>query len=176
LARRRIGGYKDEGYERNAAVLAILLLVFVLANPRPLVAAYLALAPDRYREQAASYSRTDAAPNDCMVAGCRDQRRYHAVSIGSLLWLKPWVSVVAGVLPAKSKSLQPIGLPLQLTKLSPNFFKIFFTQSAHERHCDLICGFEHKHRKEKSDDVNQDIYCFGAPTTLAFQPTGDWLE
>ena len=33
-------------------VLAILLLVFVLANPRPLVAAYLALAPDRYREQA----------------------------------------------------------------------------------------------------------------------------
>ncbi len=33
-------------------VLAVLLLVFVLANPRPLVAAYLALAPDRYREQA----------------------------------------------------------------------------------------------------------------------------
>src|SRR5207244_4223072 len=33
-------------------VFAILLLVFVLANPRPLVAAYLALAPDRYREQA----------------------------------------------------------------------------------------------------------------------------
>src|SRR6266481_6263543 len=33
-------------------VFAILLLVFVLANPRPLVAGYLALAPDRYREQA----------------------------------------------------------------------------------------------------------------------------
>ena len=33
-------------------VFAVLLLVFVLANPRPLVAAYLALAPDRYREQA----------------------------------------------------------------------------------------------------------------------------
>jgi predicted PurR-regulated permease PerM len=33
-------------------VLAILLLIFVLASPRPLVAAYLALAPDRYREQA----------------------------------------------------------------------------------------------------------------------------
>jgi predicted PurR-regulated permease PerM len=35
-----------------SAVLAILLLIFVLASPRPLVIAYLALAPDRYREQA----------------------------------------------------------------------------------------------------------------------------
>jgi predicted PurR-regulated permease PerM len=35
-----------------SSLLAILLLVFVLANPRPLVTAYLALAPDRYREQA----------------------------------------------------------------------------------------------------------------------------
>ena len=33
-------------------VFAVLLLVFALANPRPLVAAYLALAPDRYRAQA----------------------------------------------------------------------------------------------------------------------------
>src|SRR5205814_1066422 len=35
-----------------STVLALLLLVFVLANPRPLVAAYLALTPDRYREHA----------------------------------------------------------------------------------------------------------------------------
>jgi len=35
-----------------SAVFALLLLIFVLANPRPLVAGYLALAPDRYREQA----------------------------------------------------------------------------------------------------------------------------
>src|SRR5438045_6314760 len=33
-------------------VFAILLLVFVLANPRPLIAGYLALAPARYRYQA----------------------------------------------------------------------------------------------------------------------------
>jgi len=32
--------------------LAVLLLVFVLVNPQPLVVGYLALAPDRYREQA----------------------------------------------------------------------------------------------------------------------------
>src|SRR5262244_2631338 len=35
-----------------SALLAILLLVFVLASPRPLVAWYLALVPDRYRQQA----------------------------------------------------------------------------------------------------------------------------
>jgi putative permease len=35
-----------------SVVLAILLLIFTLASPRPLVTAYLALVPDRYREQA----------------------------------------------------------------------------------------------------------------------------
>jgi predicted PurR-regulated permease PerM len=35
-----------------SVVLAILLLIFVLASPRPLVVAYLALVPDPYREQA----------------------------------------------------------------------------------------------------------------------------
>ena len=58
-----------------SALLAILLLVFVLANPRPLVTAYLALAPDRYREQAHRYSRTNDATNDCMGARRRDQWR-----------------------------------------------------------------------------------------------------
>jgi predicted PurR-regulated permease PerM len=33
-------------------LLMLLLLVFVLVNPQPLVAGYLAVAPDRYREQA----------------------------------------------------------------------------------------------------------------------------
>jgi putative permease len=35
-----------------SAILALLLLVFVLINPQPLVTGYLALAPDRYREEA----------------------------------------------------------------------------------------------------------------------------
>jgi putative permease len=35
-----------------SVLFALLLLIFVLSNPRPLVAGYLALAPDRYREQA----------------------------------------------------------------------------------------------------------------------------
>jgi predicted PurR-regulated permease PerM len=33
-------------------LLLLLLLIFVLINPQPLVAGYLAIAPDRYREQA----------------------------------------------------------------------------------------------------------------------------
>jgi putative permease len=35
-----------------SALLAVLLLIFVLINPQPLVAGYLALAPDRYQEEA----------------------------------------------------------------------------------------------------------------------------
>src|SRR6266536_5043773 len=49
-------------------VFAILLLVFVLISPRPLVAAYLALAPDRYREQA---HRTLARMMRQMIAWAR---------------------------------------------------------------------------------------------------------
>jgi len=35
-----------------SVLLLLLLLIFVLINPQPLVAGYLAVAPDRYREQA----------------------------------------------------------------------------------------------------------------------------
>src|SRR5438477_227258 len=34
------------------SVLALLLLIFVLVNPQPLIAGYLALAPDRYHDKA----------------------------------------------------------------------------------------------------------------------------
>jgi putative permease len=68
-------------------VLAILLLVFVLANPRPLVAAYLALAPDGYREQA---HRTLARLMRQMTAWARGVAINGVItglSIGVLLWL-----------------------------------------------------------------------------------------
>ena len=70
-----------------SALLAILLLVFVLANPRPLVTAYLALAPDRYREQA---HRTLERMMRQMIAWARGvaiNGVITGVSIGSLLWL-----------------------------------------------------------------------------------------
>jgi predicted PurR-regulated permease PerM len=68
-------------------VFAILLLVFVLANPRPLVVAYLALAPDRYREQA---HRTLARMMRQMTAWARGVAINGVItglSIGVLLWL-----------------------------------------------------------------------------------------
>src|SRR5437762_5723801 len=68
-------------------VFAVLLLVFVLANPRPLVTAYLALVPDRYREQA---HRTLARLMRQMTAWARGvaiNGVITGVSIGSLLWL-----------------------------------------------------------------------------------------
>src|SRR5713101_9037064 len=70
-----------------SVVFAILLLIFVLANPRPLVAAYLALVPDRYREQA---HRTLARLMRQMTAWARGvaiNGVITGVSIGALLWL-----------------------------------------------------------------------------------------
>src|SRR6266498_4590164 len=70
-----------------SALLAILLLVFVLASPRPLVVAYLALAPDRYREQA---HRTLGRMMRQMIAWARGvaiNGFITGLSIGSLLWL-----------------------------------------------------------------------------------------
>src|SRR5213592_3384605 len=74
-------------------VFAVLLLVFVLASPRPLVAAYLALAPDRYRAQA---HRTLARLMRQMTAWARGVAINGVItglSIGVLLW-------VIGVQPA----------------------------------------------------------------------------
>jgi predicted PurR-regulated permease PerM len=68
-------------------VFAVLLLVFVLANPRPLVAAYLALAPDRHRAQA---HRTLARLMRQMTAWARGvaiNGIITGLSIGVLLWL-----------------------------------------------------------------------------------------
>jgi predicted PurR-regulated permease PerM len=70
-----------------SAVFALLLLIFVLANPRPLVAAYLALAPDRYREQT---HRTLARLTRQMIAWARGvaiNGIITGLSIGVLLWL-----------------------------------------------------------------------------------------
>src|SRR5881394_1531738 len=68
-------------------VLTVLLLVFVLASPRPLVAAYLARAPDRYRAQA---HRTLARLMRQMTAWARGVAINGVItgfSIGVLLWL-----------------------------------------------------------------------------------------
>ena len=70
-----------------SVALALLLLVFVLVNPQPLVVGYLALIPDRYREQA---RRTLARLMRQMIMWARGVAINGAitgVSIGTLLWL-----------------------------------------------------------------------------------------
>ena len=105
-------------------LFAILLLVFVLANPRPLVAAYLALAPDRYREQA---HRTLARLMRQMTAWARGVAINGVItglSIGVLLWLigvRP--ALIFGVFAFLGEFLPNIGaflvsIPILLVALS----------------------------------------------------------
>ena len=79
-----------------SVVFAILLLVFVLANPRPLVAAYLALVPDRYHEQAHRTLATNHATNDCLGAWRRHQWHHHR-SVHSVSLLADWRAARAHV-------------------------------------------------------------------------------
>jgi predicted PurR-regulated permease PerM len=105
-------------------VLAVLLLVFVLANPRPIVAAYLALTPDRYREQA---HRTLARLMRQMTAWARGVAINGVItglSIGVLLWLigvQP--ALIFGVFAFLGEFLPNIGaflvsIPILLVALS----------------------------------------------------------
>jgi predicted PurR-regulated permease PerM len=105
-------------------VFAVLLLVFVLTNPRPLVAAYLALAPDRYRAQA---HRTIARLMRQMTAWARGvaiNGFITGLSIGVLLWLigvQP--ALIFGVFAFLGEFLPNIGaflvaIPILLVALS----------------------------------------------------------
>jgi putative permease len=70
-----------------SVLVALLLLIFVLSNPAPLVAGYLALAPDRYRAQA---HRTLARLARQMMAWARGVAINGLVtgfSIGTGMWL-----------------------------------------------------------------------------------------
>jgi putative permease len=70
-----------------SVLLALLLLIFVLINPRPLVAGYLALAPDAYREEAhhtlaRMIRQMQAWARGVAINGC-----ITGISIGTGLWL-----------------------------------------------------------------------------------------
>ncbi len=105
-------------------VFAVLLLVFVLISPRPLVAAYLALAPVRYREQA---HRTLARLMRQMIAWARGvaiNGIITGLSIGVLLWLigvQP--ALIFGVFAFLGEFLPTVGaflvsIPILLVALS----------------------------------------------------------
>jgi predicted PurR-regulated permease PerM len=118
-------------------VFAILLLVFVLANPRPVVAAYLALAPDHYRDQA---HRTLARLMRQMTAWARGvviNGVITGVSIGALLWL-------IGVQPALI-----FGAFAFLGEFLPNigaFLVHSHSVGRAERGCDQILARPRRHR------------------------------
>jgi putative permease len=105
-------------------VFAILLLVFVLANPRPLVAAYLALAPDRYREQAHRALQRLMRQMTAWARGVAINGVITGLSIGLALWLigvQP--ALIFGVFAFLGEFLPNIGaflvsIPILLVALS----------------------------------------------------------
>ena len=105
-------------------MLAILLLVFVLANPRPLVTAYLALAPDRYREQAHRILGRMMRQMIAWARGVAINGLITGVSIGSLLWLiRVQPALMFGVFAFLGEFLPNIGaflvsIPILLVALS----------------------------------------------------------
>jgi len=70
-----------------AVVFALLLLVFVLSNPQPLVAGYLALALDRYRAQAHRTLARLARQMTAWVRGVAINGLVTGFSIGTGMWL-----------------------------------------------------------------------------------------
>jgi putative permease len=70
-----------------SVLLALLLLVFVLSNPRPLVAGYLALTPDRYRAQAHRTLARLARQMTAWVRGVAINGVVTGFTIGTGMWL-----------------------------------------------------------------------------------------
>lgn len=68
-------------------LIALLLLVFVLVNPRPLVAGYLALAPDRYCEEARRTLARMIRQMQAWARGVAINGCITGISIGVGLWL-----------------------------------------------------------------------------------------
>ena len=114
-----------------SVVFAVLLLVFVLANPRPLVAAYLALAPDRYREQAHRALARVMGQMTAWARGVAINGVITGVSIGASLWLigvRP--ALIFGVFAFLGEFLPTIGgflvsIPILLVALSMGVTKFW---------------------------------------------------
>jgi putative permease len=70
-----------------SVLVALLLLIFVLTNPEPLVAGYLALAPDRYRAQAHRTLGRLARQMTAWVRGVAINGLVTGFSIGAGMWL-----------------------------------------------------------------------------------------
>jgi len=93
-----------------SVLFALLLLIFVLSNPRPLVAGYLALTPDRYRVQAHRTLERLARQMTAWARGVAINGVVTGFSIGTGMWLigvQP--SLVFGVMSFLGEFLPNIG-------------------------------------------------------------------
>lgn len=117
-------------------IFALMLLIFVLANPRPLVSGYLALMPNRYRDSA---GRALTRFMQQVVAWARGVLINGAISgiiTGALLWLigvQP--ALVFGLLTFLGQLAPPLGpmivaLPVLLVALSMGATKFWLTLAA----------------------------------------------
>jgi putative permease len=93
-----------------SVLFALLLLIFVLSNPQPLVAGYLALTPDRYRVQAHRTLERLARQMTAWARGVAINGVVTGFSIGTGMWLigvQP--SLVFGVMSFLGEFLPNIG-------------------------------------------------------------------
>ena len=93
-----------------AAAVAVLLLIFVLSNPQPLVRAYLELVPDRHRESARRSLVRLLVQMKAWAKGVAINGTITGISTGLLMW---WVGVqpalVFGVLTFLGEFIPNIG-------------------------------------------------------------------
>ena len=117
-------------------VFAVLLLVFVLSNPRPLVLAYLALAPEAHREKARRTLVRLMAQMTAWARGVAINGAITGTSTGVLLWIigvQP--AFLFGVLAFLGEFLPNIGpvlvsIPILLVALSLSVTKFWLALGA----------------------------------------------
>lgn len=117
-------------------VFAVLLLIFVLANPQPLVLAYLALAPDRHREKARRTLVRLMAQMTAWARGVAINGLITGATTGLLLWIigvQP--AFLFGVLSFIGEFLPNIGpvlvsIPILLVALSISVTKFWLALGA----------------------------------------------
>ncbi|MEP7071393.1 MAG: AI-2E family transporter [Verrucomicrobiota bacterium] len=116
-----------------SAIFAVLLLVFVLGDPQPLVLGYLALVPERYRDAARRTLARFMEQVSAWARGVIISGTITGLSTGLLLWLigvQP--ALVFAALTFLGQLIPPIGpmimsVPALLVALSMGATKFWFT-------------------------------------------------
>jgi len=117
-------------------VFAVLLLIFVLSNPQPLVLAYLALAPDRHRKRARRTLVRLMAQMTAWARGVAINGLITGTSTGVLLWIigvqPAFLFAVLAFLGEFLPNLGPVlvAIPILLVALSISVTKFWLALGA----------------------------------------------